>query len=102
MALSTNGRAAFLTNFRQASWTATVCTAVALLELWHSAFVGHCACAGRDGGLRCGCHPSLQLRDAGRQGAPSRGALPVNFVNGQAGPEEYLAGVDAQVRQLVC
>lgn len=59
MALSTNGRAAFLTNFRQ-------------------------------------------LRDAGRQGAPSRGALPVNFVNGQAGPEEYLAGVDAQVRQLVC
>ncbi|KAI7839225.1 hypothetical protein COHA_007038 [Chlorella ohadii] len=53
MALSTTGRAAFLTNFRQ-------------------------------------------LRYAGRQGAPSRGALPVNFVTGQAAPEEYLAGIDAQ------
>jgi len=46
--------------------------------------------------------PSPQLRDARRQGAPSRGALPVNFVTGQAAPEDYLAGIDAQVGCGAC
>lgn len=46
----------------------------------------------------------VQMRDTQRQGVPSRGALPVDFVSSEAAPEEYLAGLDAKVglRHLSC
>ncbi len=49
------------------------------------------------------CRPLLaapqrvQLRDAQRPGAPSRGALPVDFVTSEAGAEAFLEGLDREV-----
>jgi hypothetical protein len=39
----------------------------------------------------------LQMREAARQDAPSRGALPVDFVSGGAAPEEFLSSLAGKV-----
>lgn len=45
------------------------------------------------------CPPPLpvQMGGAQRQGAPSRGALPVAFVTAEQAPEPFLEGLDSEV-----
>ncbi|KAI3433739.1 hypothetical protein D9Q98_003546 [Chlorella vulgaris] len=70
MCVSHRGRAAFLTNFRQR----------------------------RDESVQtpASTDPFLESLASHRQGVPSRGALPVDFVSGEASPKRYLNAVDTQ------